>query len=200
MKMIEKIIKDIPMLDIEKEDSEYHDECKYLVDTKILLKELQDFEVDIPNEYIENYENVYGNGVLQYMADITKINIEDFKADNTYNHGTRVLHDFTYRYVDLKDSFYIAISVHRQGDIRGNYTDFCLLKFNNYEEYCETLDQICIENFNGCVEYDNKHYFYDILLYSEYLRVWCEEDQRDYEIYAYDDESFINEIKRIEEN
>ena len=198
--MIEKIIKDIPMLDIEKEDSEYHDECKYLIDTKTLLKELQDFEVDIPNEYIENYENVYGNGVLQYMADITKINIEDFKADNTYNHGTRVLHDFTYRYVDLKDSFYIAISVHRQGDIRGNYTDFCLLKFNNLEEYCETLDQICIENFNGCVEYDNKHYFYDILLYSEYLRVWCEEDQRDYEIYAYDDESFINEIKRIEEN
>ena len=200
MKMIEKIIKDIPMLDIEKEDSEYHDECKYLIDTKILLKELQDFEVDIPNEYIENYENVYGNGVLQYMADITKTNIEDFKGDNTYNHGTRVLHDFTYRYVDLKDSFYIAISVHRQGDIRGNYTDFCLLKFNNYEEYCETLDQICIENFSGCVEYDNKHYFYDILLYSEYLRVWCEEDQRDYEIYAYNNESFINEIKRIEEN
>lgn len=45
MKMIEKIIKDIPMLDIEKENSEYHDECKYLIDTKILLKELQDFEV-----------------------------------------------------------------------------------------------------------------------------------------------------------
>lgn len=200
MKMIEKIIKDIPMLDIEKEDSEYHDECKYLIDTKILLAELQDFEVDIPNEYIENYKNVFGNGVLQYMADITKTNIEDFIGDNTYNYNTRILHDFTYRYVDLKHSFYIAISVHRQGDVRVNYTDFCLLKFDNYEEYWETLDEISMENFSDCVEYNNKHYYYDILLNSEYLRVWCEEDKEDYEVYAYSDESFIDEIKRIEEN
>ena len=56
-----------------------------------------------------------------------------------------------------------------------------------------------MENFGGCVEYNGKHYYYDINIFSEYLRVWCEETQEQYDFYAYNDESFIEEIKKCEE-
>lgn len=38
MKFVDRIIEDIPFCDIEKTESEYHNECKYLVDTRILLE------------------------------------------------------------------------------------------------------------------------------------------------------------------
>lgn len=46
MKFIDRIIDDIPKLDIEKEDSEY----KYLADTRVILDNLRDYEVDIPKK------------------------------------------------------------------------------------------------------------------------------------------------------
>ena len=51
MKMIDKIIADIPKLDIEKEDSQYKDELKYLADTRDILDNIRDYEVDIPKKY-----------------------------------------------------------------------------------------------------------------------------------------------------
>ena len=56
-----------------------------------------------------------------------------------------------------------------------------------------------MENFGGCVEYNGKHYYYDISIFDEFLRVWCEETQEQYDFYAYNDESFIEEIKKCEE-
>lgn len=136
MKFIDRIIEDIPFCDIEKEESKYHNECKYLIDTRILLDNLREYEVEIPTEYFEKYEQVFGNGVLQYMADITDTDIEDFNGGNTYNYNGRIIHDLDYRYIDTKENgFYIAIQVHRLGDIRGNYTEFALFKFDYFESF-----------------------------------------------------------------
>ncbi len=44
MKFIDRIIEDIPMLDIEKEDSEYHNECKYLIDSRVLLDNMRNMK------------------------------------------------------------------------------------------------------------------------------------------------------------
>ena len=141
MKFIDRIIEDIPFCDIEKEESKYHNECKYLIDTRILLDNLREYEVEIPTEYFEKYEQVFGNGVLQYMADITDTDIEDFNGGNTYNYNGRIIHDLDYRYIDTKENgFYIAIQVHRLGDIRGNYTEFALFKFDYFESF-----DICFE-------------------------------------------------------
>ena len=41
MKTIDKIIADIPKLDIEKEDSKYKDELKYLADTRVILDNMK---------------------------------------------------------------------------------------------------------------------------------------------------------------
>lgn len=189
MKMIDKIIADIPKLDIEKEDSKYKDELKYLADTRVILDNLRDYEVDIPKKYKDN--------VLGYMEELT--NYKDFKGGNTYNYNGKILHDINYNYIQSGDNLYMAIMVHRLGDIRANYTEYALFRFDSIEEFFEVIDDICMENFGGCVEYNGKHYYYDISIFDEFLRVWCEETQEQYDFYAYNDESFIEEIKKCEE-
>lgn len=198
MKFIDRIIEDIPMVEIEKEDSKYHDEVKYLIDSRVLLNNLKEYEIEIPQEFYDKYKDKFGNGVLQYMEVLTNVNMKDFGGANTYNWGGRIIHDFDYRYVDLKDAYYVAIQVHRFGDIRGNYTDFALLKFDNFESFIERVDEESYSS-GGCFEYNGKHYFYDLSIFCEWLRVWCEENQEDYEFYAYNDESFIEEIRKVED-
>ena len=200
MKFVDRIIEDIPMLDIEKTESKYHNECKYLADSRVILDKLREYEVEIPTEYFEKYEQVFGNGVLQYMEELTDKTMEDFNGGNTYNWCGKIIHDFDYRDIQVdRDTFYIAIQVHRFGDIRGNYTEFALFKFGSFEEFFEIVDDICVEEFGNTFEYNGKHYNYDISIFCEWLRVWCVETQEDYEFFAYDDESFIEEIKRTEE-
>lgn len=199
MKFIDRIIEDIPMLDIEREDSEYRDEIKYLADSKVILDNLREYEVEIPKEYFEKYEQKFGNGVLQYMETLTNKSIDEFYGGNTYNWCGKILHDFDYRYWQVdRDTFYVAIQVHRLGDIRCNYTEFALFKFESFEEFVEVIDDICSEKMGGKFEYNGKHYLYDISIFCEWLRVWCVETQEDYEFYAYNDESFIEEIKKCE--
>ena len=138
MKFVDRIIEDIPMLDIEKEESEYHNECKYLADSRIILDNLREYEVEIPTEYFKKYEQVFGNGVLQYMEELTDKTMEDFNGGNTYNWCGKIIHDFDYRDIQVdRDTYYIAIQVHRFGDIRGNYTEFALFKFGSFEEFVE---------------------------------------------------------------
>lgn len=197
MKFIDRIIEDIPFCDIEKTESKYHNECKYLVDTRILLDKLREYEVEIPTEYFEKYEQVFGNGVLQYMEQLTDTDMEDFNGGNTYNYNGRILHDLDYRYVDTKDNgFYIAIQVHRLGDIRANYTEFALFKFDYYESFWETTDDICRENFSSVLKHNGKHYYCDISVFDESVRIWCEETQEDFNVYIGNDEELIEEIEK----
>lgn len=195
MKLVDKIIADIPLCEIEKEESEYHIEYKYYVDTKILLDNLRQYEVDIPKEQYRENEHLFDNGVLQYMAILTDTEIKDFKGGNTYNYNGRIIHDLDYRYVETKDKgFYIAIRVHRLGDIRANYTEYALFKFDSFEDFFETIDEICIENFSSCFKYNGKHYYYDIFIFDESLRVWCEETQKSYDMFISNDNEFKERI------
>lgn len=199
MKFVDRIIEDIPFCDIEKTESEYHNECKYLVDTRILLENLKDYEVEIPKEYFEKYEQKFGNGVLQYMEKLTDTDMENFSGGNTYNYNGRIIHDLDYRYVeDRKNDFYIAIQVHRLGDIRGNYTEFALFKFDYFESFFEVVDDICRENFSSVLEHNGKHYYCDISAFDESVRVWCEETQEDFNVYIGNDEELIEEIEKEE--
>ena len=53
MKTIDKIIADIPKLDIEKEDSKYKDELKYLADTRVILDNMK--QIYLKNMKKNNY-------------------------------------------------------------------------------------------------------------------------------------------------
>ena len=85
-------------------------------------------------------------------------------------------------------------------------------KSNGYtqEKLAEAID--CSARYISDIEQDKSKPSYENLIkicnvfnlglddiFSEYLRVWCEETQEQYDFYAYNDESFIEEIKKCEE-
>ena len=136
MKLIDMVINDIPKVGIETYETS---EIKYVADSRVLLDNLRDFEVEIPNDLYEKYSRSFGNGVLQYMEKLTNVKMAEFSGYNTYNYSGRIMHDFEYRTYEMQDhTFYVAISVHRGGDIRGNDTDFVLFKFDSIEEWLES--------------------------------------------------------------
>lgn len=197
MKLIDVVINNIPKVGIETYETSA---IKYVADSRVLLDNLRDFEVEIPNDLYEKYSRNYGNGVLQYMEKLTNVKMADFNGYNTYNYGGRIMHDFDYRTYEMQDhTFYVAIQVHRGGDVRSNYTNFVLFKFDSIEEWHTVIDDIAREEFGGCREINGKHYHYYMSIFDECLEVYCEETQEQFSIYAYDDESFDKEIKDKEE-
>lgn len=197
MKFIDRIIENIPKVGIETYENS---DIKYVADSRIILDKLRDYEVEIPKLYFEKYKQMFGNGVLQYMEELTNEEYTNFSGNNTYNCGGRIMHDFSYysEYNEDRSIFYVAIMVHRFGDIRGSYTEFALFQFDSVENFYEVIDEITYNYCSGSREVNGNTYFYDISIFSEYLRIWCNETELDTEIIACNDEEFDEEIKKAE--
>lgn len=196
MKLIDMVINDIPKVGIETYETS---EINYVIDSRVLLDNLRDFEVDIPQDIYNKYCEQYGNGALQYMERLTGVSIAKFDVYNTYNNSGSIMHDFSYYTYEMENGiYYVAIQVHRGGDIRSNYTDFVLLEFDYVEQWFEVIEEISREKCRGVREIDGKHYCYDMSIFDEYLQVYCVETQEDFEICAYDNESFERAIKEKE--
>ena len=170
MYFIDSIINDIPILDFEKTN-----DSKYYVNTRELLKELKEYEIEIPTEYNNAYD--------YFMNEIVK-NENELKSYNTYNYNSNIIHDLQYSIYGKDDNneVYVAISVHRFGDIRGNYTDYCILKFDNWYAWYEIVSDICRNISFNILEYKGKHYECYTDIYTEYINVWCRETEQEYEI------------------
>lgn len=195
MKFIDKIIEDIPKIGIEKWGID--NELKYVVDTRKLIEELKDYEVEIPAEYYEKYKNEWGNGVLEYMQEELGANDDNCKGENTYNYCGRVSHDIHYiTYVDDDNYCYVAMNIHRDGDVRGNYTDFCLLKFDGTDYFYTIVSEICMNISSHIITIDNQVYDFYSTMFSEYIDVYNHDTGDSYEICCYDDESFKEEIRK----
>lgn len=195
--LIDEVIKDIPKVGIEVSE-EYADELKYVCDSRVILDNLRDFEVKIPKEFIEKSEHTF-DVAIQYMELLTGATNNKFGGENTYNWNGRIMHDFNCMTYEMKDhTYYVAIMVHRGGDIRENYTDYVLFKFDTPEEYFEVISNITLENCGGVEEINGRHYYYDLSIFTEYIHVWCEETEEEFDIYAYNDESFKEEILKFE--
>ena len=197
MKFIDRILEDIPQIGIEEWGID--NELKYVVNTRELLKELKEFEIEIPNEFYDKYKNEWGNGVLEYMQQVLGANEDNSKGENTYNYGGRVSHDIHYiTYFDkYNNEFYIALNIHRSGDVRTNYTEFCLLKFDGEYAFYELVDEICFNLTYFYISVDGKEYRVSTNMFTEYMFVDNYDTDETYEICCYDNESCINEIKKI---
>lgn len=204
MKFIDTIIADIPNLPIMEWGKD--NELKYYINTKELLEELKPYEVEIPKEYYDKWEQenkdkywgVYGNGVLQYLTDLTRESEDKWGCgDNTYNHGGHILNDFCWQSVEHNGKYYVALMVHRGGDIRANYTYYCLLEFEYDTEFYEVVEDICCNISSGgfIKEYKGKQYSIEPRVFSEYLSVYCYDNGEQYEFYASCDEDLEKEFE-----
>ena len=116
------------------------------------LKELKDYELDMTQEEIE-----------KFRAD----NYDELKFYNTYNNNANIDHDFEYDILnpDIDGEMIVCIMVHRYGDVRVNYTDWAICKFNNMYEFFE------LESTTPTVEI-NDRYVADLCIFDEIYYVW----------------------------
>ena len=118
-----------------------------------LLYELKDYEVESTEEFID--------WIVEH-AD---------RHWNTYNWNANIDHDIDVAEMYLNGYTYMAIMVHRYGDMRANYTDRFLVRFDDCYEWAE-LESI-VQYKTIC----DGRYFIDMDIMSEAYYVWDNEEE-----------------------
>ena len=187
--------RDIPEVGVEEWGKD--DELNFYIDTRKVLADLEMYEIEIPKKMYENASpDDWSNGVDEYIETILGLDPTEFKSDNTYNWGSRLTHDLNIDTYKTEDAFYVKMSVHRSGDVRGNYTVDFLLGFDSEDDYYEALLESQAEN-SKFVEVDNKTYRIEPDIFSEHCNIWCEEDQKSWDEVVCES---IEELKEIVAN
>ena len=110
---------------------------------------------------------------------------------NTYNWNANIDHDIDVAEVELDGYTYMAIMVHRYGDIRANYTDRFVVKFDDYYEWSE------LEPIMQYKAICDGRYCIDINIMSETYNVWDNEECVNVgEFYELEVEDLLNEINK----
>ena len=138
-----------------------------------LLYELKDYEVEATEEFID--------WIVEH-AD---------KHWNTYNRNANIDHDIDVAELYLNGYTYMAIMVHRYGDIRANYTDRFVVRFDNKYDWFE---------FNSRMQYKeiaSGRYYVDIDIMTECYNVWDNEKEVTVgEFSELEVEDLLNEINK----
>ena len=144
------------------------------VDTINILKDMEEYEIDL-HDFVYYTEDEDGNEsevdifegcetgeeILDALEEYGYIENTYFAADNSYNWSAPVSNDFVFKvYSDsLSGGIFVDFSVHRFGDVRGNYTDSVIYHFDSVGEFYELLSNcnkyVQIGNYGVCVDIFN---------------------------------------------
>ena len=163
-------------------------EVKYFGDTVTLPNTVSDLEIDTINilEDMEEYEldwydfrcytededgneievDIFegcetGEEILDALEEYGYIEDTYFAADNSYNWSAPVSNDFDFKvYKDFVfGGVFVDFSVHRFGDVRGNYTDSVIYRFDSADEFYELLlncnKYVSVGNYEVVVDITN---------------------------------------------
>ena len=144
------------------------------IDTINILEDMEEYELDwydfryytededgneVEIDILENCETA--EDVLNTLEEYGYIEETYFAADNSYNWSAPVSNDFDFKvYRDsLSGGVFVDFSVHRFGDVRGNYTDSVIYHFDSVDEFYELLlncdKYVQIGNYGVCVNIFN---------------------------------------------
>ena len=124
------------------------------IDTINILKDMEEYELDwydfryyaededgneIEVDIFDGCET--GEEILDVLEEYGYIEDTYFAADNSYNWSAPVSNDFDFKvYRDfLSGGVFVDFMVHRFGDVRGNYTDSVIYRFDSADEFYELL-------------------------------------------------------------
>ncbi len=175
------------------------------IDTINILKEMEEYELDwydfryytededgneIEVDIFEGCET--GEEILDALEEYGYIEDTYFAADNSYNWSAPVSNDFDFKlYRDsVSGGIFVDFSVHRFGDVRGNYTDSVIYHFDSIVEFDELL-----LNCNKYVSVGNYEVIVD--LFNDGFEVY--DDAGNYICTAYGDyDDIVEAIKSVE--
>lgn len=140
-----------------------------------LLEELKEYEINVSNEWIENFRNK-----------------PKVKGDNTYNWGGNISNDLNINYIgsDSEETI-MLIMVHLYGDIRGGYSDYFVVKFDSMYEFYE------LESTRQSKDV-NEYMVADLSIFSDTYNVYDYKKQEDVgEFYCLELEDLLKEIENL---
>lgn len=137
-----------------------------------VLEELKRYELNVSDEWIDNF-----------------LNNEDVEGDNTYNWGANISNDLNMNSLINKDGEEImVIMVHLFGDIRGGYSDYFAVKFDNRYEFYELESAIQTKDVSDSM-------VADLRIFSETYNVYDYEKGEDVgEFYCIELKDLLEEI------
>ena len=136
-----------------------------------LLEELKEYEINATENAIQ------------------KITMKSDRRWNTYNCSANIDHSLDVAEMEINGYTYMTIMVHRFGDVRANYTDRFMVRFDNEYEWFEL--ESCIQ----CKTIANDRYTVDIDIMSECYNVWDNEKQNEVgEFYELEVKDLLEEI------
>lgn len=116
------------------------------IDTVDIIDRLAPYEVtelviDRYNEEYDDYEIDYTDSIDEYLDQLDEIyGLKEIEHNNSFNWLGRVSDHFDYTIYECGDGHvYVVFKVHRYGDVRTNYTEEALLKFNGSHEFYEAI-------------------------------------------------------------
>lgn len=153
-----------------------------------VAEHLKNYEIDfqdIYNDYNDNNDYNYNK-----IVDLNDFFYDDMEYDNLYinlknsnnSYNWNCSAVFNYDVIEINNIEYIAIKFHRFGDVRGNYTDYMLLKID-LNEFYEVLSEVpCYFDFN--FEGNNINVDYNIFNESGVYNIYSEDLNIDiYDVY-----------------
>ena len=168
-------------------EDDVYDEDGYYLDTNIT----EFTDIDAFYDWLDQYE------------------YKEVNCDNSYNWGSPLSNDidFTiYRNITLNE-YYVIMKIHRYGDVRGNYTDEFILKYDSDDDFYESL--LNCNKFWSYTDNDGVIWYCDINIFSDSFYISVENSFNYGDDYTYDIETYedfikyvntrINEFKGIEE-
>jgi hypothetical protein len=179
-------------------------EDAFILDTVKICEALSRYEIDyeLADEMPEHeknpysfYENDFAEDYIEYLDELGYIDSDEGKGNNTYNWSSPVSNNINYEEIKslIDDSVYVLFRVHRWGDVRGNYTEHCILHFDHDYEWFEAFDEV---NRTEYIEIDGVNYAVEINFWRDGFEVYTEGDW-DYlfDVYGSDREEIIEAIK-----
>ena len=158
------------------EDGKIKDDV-LIVDTRDLLKEFKQFELssDEAMELCENLIALHGEDAMETMFSEFTFGGIATESNNTYNWSANISHDINYDEFEYDGEKYVAIMVHRGGDIRGNYTYYAILKC----DFCGLLEV----EFYPSKDIEGTNLVADLKWYSECYDVYDLDTNETYDGY-----------------
>ena len=172
---------------------------EYTIDVLSILEALEEYELPEELTKVDTKEMDWNTGefdvVLNKLVEYGYIEDEmNYDLGNTYNWSAPISNHIDYKYWKTDNGIILSLKVHRFGDVRGNYTDHCWLKFDNDYEFFTVMS----ENGTKCntVELQGKTYWCDTEVCSYGIRV-STEDGEEFYVYEYieDDEDMLQAVK-----
>ena len=121
-----------------------------------LLEEMKQYEIYVSDKALINMYN---------------IDWRKTRNGNTYNNSANISNDIDYKAIEKEDYCLFLVKIHHYGDIRINYSDYFVLKMDNFESFFELDSWIQSKTIND-------RYSADIDLMSEIYWIYDYEKQK----------------------